>query len=262
MDSHPLKAPTTAELQQLCYSLWGWAACTHCQAQRPCPPPQCPWQQYSPRLGHFFAYYGEVTASYVPDLFGASQPAITGHADICSIIRTLQAHPSASRSDMTAECFPQHATMAIPSKDDQHRAINLAVKVMCMVTCTSGIRSPGLLELGIGPTQWQDDTSLTQLLTAMFPTTDHPLLNDLNGLDCPASATRGSLTASRLKKTARLKFRGTDDLRHHLRLDTKTGEVEIYHFTSVLKQHLAASYADSGGAGTLYAHLSPDTAQY
>jgi hypothetical protein len=262
MDSHPLKTPTAAELQRLCQALWGWEACANCQAQRPCHPPRCPWQQHSPRLGNFFTYYREVTFSYIPNLLGTSTPALTGHEDICSIIRTLQTRPSASRSDITTECFPTPGKAATLSKDDQHRAINLAVKVMFMVTCTSGTRSPGLLELGAGPTQWQDDVSLTQLFTAMFPTTDHPLLNDLSGADGSASTVRGSLTASRLKKTARLKFRGTDDLRHHLRLDTKTGVVEIYHFTSVLKQHLATSNSDPGGSATLYAHLFSEAAKY
>jgi hypothetical protein len=44
--------------------------------------------------------------------------------------------------------------------------------------------------------------------------------------------------ARKLKKHAGLSFRPTDDLRIHLKLNQRTGVVEIFHHTAFLKEHL------------------------
>jgi len=49
---------------------------------------------------------------------------------------------------------------------------------------------------------------------------------------------KGALLAKRLKKHARLTFQPTDDLRCHLRLNTKNGVLELYHHAAFLKEHL------------------------
>lgn len=65
---------------------------------------------------------------------------------------------------------------------------------------------------------------------------DYPSLNDVD-TESPLNM-KASLTAKKLKKRAGLKFRPTDDLRSHLKLDRKNGVVEIYHHTAFLKEHL------------------------
>jgi len=49
---------------------------------------------------------------------------------------------------------------------------------------------------------------------------------------------KATLTAKKLKKRANLKFKPTDDLRNHLKLNNKTREVELYHHTAFLKEHI------------------------
>jgi hypothetical protein len=69
-----------------------------------------------------------------------------------------------------------------------------------------------------------------------FLRTDHPNLNDAGrgaGQDM-----KSTLRATKLKKQAGLKFRPTDDLRCHLRLDRKLGIVDIFLHTAFLKEQL------------------------
>lgn len=54
----------------------------------------------------------------------------------------------------------------------------------------------------------------------------------------PSKIHLAAITAKRSKKVARLTLIPTNDLRDHLLLDEKKGTVAIFHYTSVLKEHL------------------------
>lgn len=94
------------------------------------------------------------------------------------------------------------------------------------------------MEFGTDPCIWRSDQSPLDFTATVFPVREHPSLNDENQA---SPDIKTELSAVKLKQIAGLKFEGTAELREHLKLDQKTGVVEIYHFTSVLKEHLRAS---------------------
>ena len=234
----PLEEVTNSQLQELCHILWGWSLCTQCLQGGICRGGECPGPRTA-RLAPFFQYYREVTASYVPELLiSDTGQAIRSHEDLFEIIRHIQQHPTMARSVLTTQYFSSRGDEHEPPISDQHRAFNLAVRVSLMVNCCIDGQAGGLLESGAEPGVWRGDKSLAEFISASFPTRDHPTLNEN---DESSPDIKSELTAKKLRKVANLRFQGTDDLRNHLRLDQRTGVVEIYHHTSVLKEQLMAS---------------------
>ncbi|RSM06547.1 hypothetical protein CEP52_005670 [Fusarium oligoseptatum] len=174
---------------------------------------------------------------YVPELLPGSAPALRNHQDVFDIIRLFKARPNTKRSQLTQEYFSKRDKPPPPA--DQHRAFNLAVRIMSMVKCSADNQPSGLLELGTQPIQWHSNNSLVDFMAKVFPQADTGNLHvrDDSGRIRDIKST---ITARRLKKVARLRFQGTDDLRNHLKMDVKEGVVEIFHCTSVLKEHLLA----------------------
>lgn len=104
----------------------------------------------------------------------------------------------------------------------------------------------GLLESGSMPLTWHDDTSFTEFMNAAF-VTQNTTVQVTSNLDLATQNVRLSkLTAKRLKKVAGLQLLATNNLQNHLRMDLKCNTVEIYHHTSVLKEHLLAGLDTSG----------------
>ncbi|CAG9940600.1 unnamed protein product [Clonostachys rosea f. rosea IK726] len=234
---YPLKSITDAELQQLTQTLWNWKICEACQNGETCINSRCSWRR-SARLERFFDFYKYVTSSYVPDLLPASTPALRNHDDVFEIIRLLQAYPDMKRSELTHEYFSKRDRP--PPSSDQHWAFNLAVQVMSMVKCSAENQPSGLLELGTQPIQWLYNESLAEFISRAFPQKDTGNLHIYDGSG-EIRDIKSALSAKRLRKIAGLRFQGTDDLRNHLKMDVKKGVVEIYHHTTVLREHLMAS---------------------
>ncbi|KAL7953232.1 hypothetical protein V8C34DRAFT_321424 [Trichoderma compactum] len=218
--------------------LFPWRAIWACQNTEACTSSGCPWRRPA-RLERFFDFYKYVTSSYyVPDLLPASTPALRNHEDVFDIIRLLRAHPDTKRSELTHECLSKRDKP--PPSSDQHWAFNLAIQVMSMVKCSAENQPSSLLELGTQPIQWYFDESLAEFISRAFlqENTGNLHVHDDSG---EIRDIKPALSARRLKKVAGLRFQGTDDLRSYLRMDAKKGVVEIYHYTSVLREHLAAS---------------------
>ncbi|KAI5459333.1 hypothetical protein BGZ63DRAFT_361417 [Mariannaea sp. PMI_226] len=236
---YPLESTTNADLQRLTQTLWDWDICDICKNGEACTTSKCSWSR-SVRLKRFFDFYKSITSFYVPDLLPGSTPALRNHDDMFEIVRLLRVHPNMKRSELTEKYFSERDKF--PPVNDQHRAFNLAIQVMMMVTCSAEKQPSGLLELGIQPVQWNSDTSLIEFLSKAFPQTDtgNLYIRDDSG---KIRDVKSAIPARRLKKVAGLRFHGTDDLRNHLRMDVKKGIVEIYHHTSVLTEHLMASKA-------------------
>ena len=238
---YPLRDVLECHLQELCHVLWGWNICSDCKSGRICPGANCQWHQ-SKQLIRYFEHYKTATSNYVPELLPGSSNGLRRHEDLFAIIRLLKAEPDVPRADLERRYFSERhgPSTPLPSLADQHRAFNLAVRVMMMVNCSNHRRSSGLLELGSMPFPWRGDATLGQFITMAFPMTDHPSLNakDSSSRDLDVKA---ALAAVRLKKAPGLSFQPTDDLRNHLKLDQKRGVVEIYHHAAFLKQHLLAT---------------------
>ncbi|KAK1756989.1 hypothetical protein QBC47DRAFT_378211 [Echria macrotheca] len=244
----PLENVTDGDIQAFCHSLWGWEFCNACSRSQTCLGPPCSRERWS-RLEPFFLYYKSTTASYVPEFQFGTPGAIASHQDIADIIRCIRQNPTVPRLQLTNSHFASRygdKAEATPAVEDQHRAFNLAIKLMAMVSCSIETQAGGLLESGVEPCIWRGDKNLLDFFSSAFPSRDHPTLNDRDESSDPDIKNR--LTAVKLKKVAGLKFRGTSDLRNHLKLDPKTGVVEFFHYTSVLKEHLVASKDGHGDA--------------
>ncbi|OAA79429.1 hypothetical protein LEL_02915 [Akanthomyces lecanii RCEF 1005] len=196
----------------------------------------------------FFQYYREVAASYVPERPMDGLQALSTHDDLVAIIAALKQCPQAQRSTITRAYFAQKAQACgevnLPPVVDQNRAFGLAARVMAMVNSSAESQTDGLLESGMLPLTWQDDTSFSDFLDMAFPSQSdmNAAQNDLlQQLMSEPSNKWHNLTARRLKKIAGLDLVATDNLQNHLRLDWKCKTVEIYHYTSVLKENLLSS---------------------
>ncbi|KAK8116292.1 hypothetical protein PG984_012794 [Apiospora sp. TS-2023a] len=229
---YPLKDTKERNLQRLCTLLWGWTICDGCRKGRKCQELDCPWRR-SAKLEKFFAFYKEVTSSYVPELLAGSPAALRSHDDLLDLIENIMGQPTKTRAELTAAHFTgrDNAT-APPPTADQRRAMNLAVQVIAMVVCSASERaSGGVIELGVMPIMWQDGVCFADFMAAAFPKLEPRRIQP---------EARFAITAARLKKIAGLRFEPTDDLKNHLRLDSHNGIVEIYHHTSVLREHISA----------------------
>lgn len=158
--------------------------------------------------------------------------------DLFAIIQALKSSPNAVRGELVEGIQKTvHGQEEKASLEQQReRAINLAVRIMTMVNCSTQRQSSGLLEHGVHKVSWRCDATFSQFITTVFPMTDHPSLNDEDTKSSMDLKT--ALMARKIKKQAGLVLRPTDDLRSHLQLDRSGGSVEIYHHTAFLKEHL------------------------
>lgn len=230
----PLEKITESQLHELGKVLWSWQSCHDGHNGKQCDKDGCPSPR-SKRLVRFFEHYKDLTASYEANVRPDERPALSKHEDLFKIIEVLKSEPDLARDQLTDKLFAD-GTRQSPPADRLDSAINLAVRVMVMVNCSAQRQSSGLLEHGANPILWRNDATFSQFISGLFPLTDHPGLND----DDPESSIgmKTALTAKKLKKRARITFQPTNDLRSHLKLDRKSGVVEIYHHTAFLKEHL------------------------
>ncbi|KAJ0323122.1 hypothetical protein COL5a_008340 [Colletotrichum fioriniae] len=186
------------------------------------------------KLEPYFQYYREITASYVSDAFPPDEvQALRSHDDLHDIIVLIRSKPEARLQELTEEYFLKRQEDKSTVPEDEKQAFSLALRAIMMVSCSCEGQAGGS-ESSI----WKNEQSARKLVLTMFPVRDHP---DLNEPDDSLPDIMSALKATRLKKVAGVSFRGTDDLRNHLRLDPKTGIIELYHHTAFLKECLKAS---------------------
>ncbi|KAI1423758.1 hypothetical protein F5Y12DRAFT_514736 [Xylaria sp. FL1777] len=244
-----LPQPNDVEHARLYKILWHWGdVCEHCSQGRHCRRYDCPWKRL-PRLRTFSNYYTKITRSYRLEYTGGGgHRAISSHDDVISIIELLKQFPDTPRRELIARHFPKQGSSYKPRalKTDESRAFDLAVRTMTMVNCATEGDLLRQQESGTVPLIWRDGSTLASFLHEAFPwQVQHvsqkvELIND-KGPAGKASQVKASLTAELLKKVAKLTLEPTDDLKDHLKMDIEKRELKIYHHTSVLKEHLAAT---------------------
>jgi hypothetical protein len=235
MSSFPLAKINDNQLHQVGQVLWSWHPCDKCNASKACTTDECHCKRFK-RLTRYFEYYKSLTRQYEADIEPGERAALKNHEDLFKIILHLKMAPDLSRVQLAERVFGSQLGQPQAVLADRECAIQLAVKVMAMVNCSASHQTPSILEHGAFQIPWRDTVPFSQFLSDIFPSTDHPGLND-HSAENPSNL-RKSLTAKRLKKRAGIKFHPTDDLRRHLRLDRKSRVVEIYHHTAFLKEHL------------------------
>jgi hypothetical protein len=239
---YPLRQVSEVEFSSVCQILWGWQVCGNCSVGQGCQSSTCITKRLA-RLTAFYAYYKRITGAYLPDLLPNTEPALRNHRDLAAVIQIIKSKSHLPRSQIVTDFFQDapgtDSYQLLPSATDQSRAFDLAVKVMVMVTCSVETESQSLVELGNRLLPWRDHTSFTQFLSEVFPTANNPRLND-NDREAKDVSIKAALNGQNIVKTARLKLQPTDNLRNHLKLDVQKGTVDVYHFTSVMKEHLSA----------------------
>ncbi|KAK8053656.1 hypothetical protein PG996_012957 [Apiospora saccharicola] len=168
--AYPLKEIKESKLQRLCTLLWDWEICEACRKGRQCQERDCPWQRSS-KLDNFFAFYKEVTSSYVPELLAGSPAALRSHDDLLDLIEIIKNQPIRPRAELIAAYFAQREGTSKSSRPaDQHRAVNLAVQAISVVSCpTSNRSSSEVLELGSLPVVWPDGVGFGDFMCSAFP---------------------------------------------------------------------------------------------
>ncbi|MCJ1327308.1 hypothetical protein MMC10_003976 [Thelotrema lepadinum] len=105
-----------------------------------------------------------------------------------------------------------------------------------MSSCYTEPRGISLLEQGLYQVPWHQDASLAQYIDSLFPCTDNKYPNHEKAEI--SDDVRLNLTAAKLRKDLGLKFRSTDNIASHLRLDRQTNVLNVFQHTTVLKEHL------------------------
>ncbi|KAL7625219.1 hypothetical protein AAE478_004434 [Parahypoxylon ruwenzoriense] len=254
---YPLSKASRQDLADLCEILWFWRPCSDWIEDRDCEQRlrgvECSCQR-AEKLASFFDFYRDVTAFYVPELTGDSVPALEAHRDLLEIIKSIKSNTDKPRLQLTLDYFngcTEPGSQRLPSSD-QNRAFSLAIRVMTMMQCSIDDQSDGLLETGSQPIVWRGDQSFNQFISSAIPRRNQVSFESQNDSPQCIKLPTDSVTASRLKHVAKLRIIATNNLRNHLLLDERNGTISIYHYTSVLKEHLGMTQnEDAHGASKL-----------
>ena len=229
---------TEAEFKKLCEALWSWTLCAECSADRGCISEQCPSYRLQ-RLSHFLLYYTRQCRVYSDATERLQDRTVKKHEDLWWIVKHIRRNPTMTKAQLTHQVKrlgPACADTPTGPITDQGLAIDLATRICTMINCYSQPRGISILEQCLHQIPWQDDISFATYIDRLFPSAQDVPLKDASR-DF-SDEMRLKLTASRLKKDLALKFRPTDDLASHLKLDRQSNTLEVFQHTAVLKEHL------------------------
>jgi hypothetical protein len=135
------------------------------------------------RLSRYVEYYKSLTASYENEEGNDERMALGSHEDLFQIIQQMKSQPNVYRANIAQNPKSEAdvdgpKTRQYAQSMNRDKAINLAVKVMFMIDCSSQHHNLSLLEHGIDNVVWRNDSTLAQFIAEAFPQTDHPNIND------------------------------------------------------------------------------------
>ena len=225
---------TQINLFELARVLWSWQTCSDCSMGQSCTSDRCPTQRMK-SLACFFQHYQDLVARYEPGTLSRQQSALSVHEIILASLQHLKSEPELTRAQLV-DRFSKGTPSALSLRNGHEHVINIAVKITVMVNCSAQGQPSTLLEEGLFQKTWRSETSFVQFITDIFTTTDRPSINE-DESKSPIDM-RTELMARNLKRRIGLRFRPTDDLRRHLKLDRKENVVDVFHHTAYLKEHL------------------------
>lgn len=232
-------------LPQLGCALWSWKLCSNCLAGTSCADATCPAYNTT-RLQRFYQFYIAIVSSYEDDAAGPDAIVLRTHEDLFQAILLLRQNPEKTRQE-----FGELLMRDSRSAGDVFRAITLAARVLTMIDCSTSYLSTDRLEKGNSRICWKDDSAFGKYLQDLFPTQNHPIFSYPDS-EAFADA-KGELLGRKLRKHLNLKFRPTHDIRNHLRLNRRSNVLEIYHYTSFIKEQLKV--ADQDGIAYVFDFL-------
>ncbi|KAK6356847.1 hypothetical protein TWF718_001187 [Orbilia javanica] len=241
----PLAKTADENRNRLYEALWGWKLCDGCRYTGTCTIVTCPKNRV-PSLQRYFEHYKELVCSYGHDLEDRKDAVVRSHDGIFDLIRILKEKPDITRGLLAKHVFGSPTSIGIES--EQEHVIGLAVKALTMVYSTHWLHQNAEHDNGdlVSP-NWQKDIPFNAFLEGLFPMVDHPGF----GEDSSASfwEMKNKITGNKLVRKGRLTFAPTEDLSNHLKLNRKTGVIEIFHHTAFLKENLRITRSLKGATG-------------
>ncbi|KAI1284109.1 hypothetical protein F5Y07DRAFT_348677 [Xylaria sp. FL0933] len=222
---------------------WGWNLCGRCRADQECQSPRCPGQRHR----RIQRYYQFCEAILRPDPLDESLSArfMDDNDPHLQVMLKLKANPDLSRQELRTIIWGTNSNVSLTI---MLATIDRAVRTMLMIDCAPSYQATGRLEEGQSRLPWGDGLSLSKFLEEAFPKNQHRVLTSTN--NPRLRKLKGELRADRLKKRLGVTFRGTSDLRDHLRLSYTTHGIilNIYHHVGFLKEQLILTKTTPCGA--------------
>ncbi|KAF5538495.1 hypothetical protein FMEXI_9364 [Fusarium mexicanum] len=216
-------------------ALWSWDLSQACNERRPhaCVHQRCIGGRI-PQLQRYFAYYKAIVSTYM-DATSANTRRIETHEDLFQVVSILKSNPDATLSELCRLTLPSTSSQR-PDETRQVDAVALGVKALLMIDPSALHHSSDRLEKGTYRIHWREDVPLSKYIQDSFPLGNHNVLS-YNNSELFAEVKKG-LKAVNLKKRLGITIRATSDIRNHLHFDRKNNYVEVYHYTSFLKEQL------------------------
>ena len=223
-----------ARFRDLIKTLWSWPSCAQCESQGRCSGRSCAWRRRG-YLDRFFKHCQEVTFLYYPQNTTESRITPAYHEGLIRTIEIVKRSPVKTRQELYHEgCSP------LLRQGNRQVALRHAVKLLYMVHSHTGYAEAVYLEHGLRNSAWKPNESLSAFIARKFAIyqREGPAFD----VDQSGSATdiKPTLKARKLKKRLGLKFRPTDDLSNHLKLDRRQGDAIVLIFNQIayLKEQL------------------------
>jgi hypothetical protein len=158
------------------------------------------------------------------------RPGLSSHEDLFKILEKLKSSPDVTRADLVEQIFTDR-----PVRNDQERAVDLAIRIMFMINCSTSRRGSVLVESGVHQFPWRKEVTLADFIESLFSKQRHLNIDRI----------KENLRAVKLKKLASIAFEPTDDIRCHLKFDHKKAVVKIFHHAAFLKEQLRLTINES-----------------
>ncbi|KAF5556713.1 hypothetical protein FPHYL_7885 [Fusarium phyllophilum] len=216
-------------------ALWSWDLSQSCNERQPhtCIHQRCIGGRI-PQLQRYFAYYQAIVSTYM-DATSANTRRIETHEDMFHVVSILKSNPDATLSELCRLTRPSTSSQA--ADETRHvDAVALGVKALLMIDPSALHHSSDRLEKGTYRIHWREDVPLSKYIQDSFPLGNHNVLS-YNNSELFAEVKK-ELKAVNLKKRLGIAIRATSDIRNHLHFDRKNNYLEVYHYTSFLKEQL------------------------
>lgn len=216
-------------------ALWSWDLSRFCNERRPhvCIHQHC-IDGRIPQLQRYFAYYKAIVSTYM-DENSANTRQLETHEDLFQVVSILKSNPDATLSELCRLTRPNTSSQTA-DETRQANTVALGVKALLMIDPSALHHSSDRLEKGTYRIHWKEDVPLSKYIQDSFPPGNHNVLS-YNNSELFAEAKR-ELKAVNLKKRLGISIRATSDIRNHLHFDRKNNYLEVYHYTSFLKEQL------------------------
>ncbi|PTD13443.1 hypothetical protein FCULG_00004422 [Fusarium culmorum] len=223
--------------RQLAVALWSWDVCQNCKEQKrvQCNDQDCPSGRIT-QIQRYLQFYEAVVSIYM-GATSMSTRKVTNYSDIFAIISILKANPDATLSELRRLASSNTSTNTQDTHDNSEAdSVALGVKAMLMIDPSIIDSSSDRLERGTFRLHWKEDVPLSKYIQDSFPTHNHNVLS-YNNSELFADM-KSQLKAINLKRRLKITIRATSDIRNHLLFDRRNRILEIYHYTSFLKEQL------------------------